>query len=175
MLILKTKLERSACTKWGKWGCLTDVPKVWYFCFLFYFCNNDIPPLLHCFKWYVHTCIRHCHITYHFIERPAGATFHYMFAYNVWLTLLLLFTNYIQTIYKGHVLNFFLIDLMFLMYIYFCLFLVGFFFSRYVTTVKSNRTYIGSLFVCGIDRFRQLFWFPETSSSFEKQATGPGL
>jgi hypothetical protein len=90
--------------------------------------NNDIPPLLHCFKWYVHTCIRHCHITYHFIERPAGATFHYMFAYNVWLTLLLLFTNYIQTIYKGHVLNFFLIDLMFLMYIYFCLFLVGVFF-----------------------------------------------
>ena len=79
------------------------------------------------FKWYVHTCIRHCHITYHFIERPAGATFYYMFAYNVWLTLLLLFTNYIQTIYKGHVLNFFLIDLLFLMYIYFCLFLVVFF------------------------------------------------
>ena len=79
MLFLKTKLERSVCTKLRKWGCLTvelfrrSGIFVFYFIFatmiyhpcytvlngmyIHVYVNNDIPPLLHCFKWYVHTCI----------------------------------------------------------------------------------------------------------------------
>ena len=122
VLFLKTKLERSAYAKSGKWAvmylCVNGIVFAYFYGYDVWLwnCSDNVgflffnlllqqwyvtPATLFCSKsehLYVHTCIRHCNVTYRSIDRPAGVNFHYLCVYNVRFILLLLFINYIPTI-----------------------------------------------------------------------------